>query len=249
MLSQKNKQICIFGDSHFACLKHAFDQGMVEAPGVDVEFWGNIGKRFRYLGWRNEQVEPLDAFTAERFAKTNVHGRTALNAGDFDMILFMGCRIDLYRIFPELLHRRRSAESWLSSGVEQRWIQDFLHRVEPYQFARRLAVQEKASIAVTPIPFDTQGFEESIPPDCQAARTATAEDRGAIWSIVARVMQMDGITLLPQPERTVVDGCCTDAAYAVKDYETRQDRTHKNPQFGALMLAQAVDWLREDPHV
>ncbi len=245
-MPSRPKRLCVFGDSHFACVKSAFDRGLTDSEGVDVEFWGNIGKQFRFLTWRNNRVEPMDDFTERRFAKTNVKGRTVLEAQDFDMILFQGCRIDLYRIFPELLHRRRTPSARLSSGVERRYVRDFLMRLPPYHFARNFAAQGAARIVLSPTSFDTDGPHATIPQKFTAADAATQEDRTAIWAVVADILQEDGIGLLPQPDDTVVNGYRTHTDFAVKDHEARGDVTHKNPEFGALVLNAAVALLRQN---
>jgi hypothetical protein len=239
-MPSQNKRVCVFGDSHFACTRAAMTIGAVDATDVTVEFWGNIGKRFRYLTWRNDQIEPLDNFTALRFAKTNVMGRQVLNTTDFDMVLFMGCRIDLHRLIPELLFRRRTAAYRLSAGVELRVIQDFLHRLPPYQFARNFAAQKKARIVVAPVSFNTDGFADNIPARFVAAMDATADDRQAVWNAICEVMKDDGLELVAQPEETIVNGCFTDPAFAVKNYQQRNDRTHKNAYYGALILNEAL---------
>jgi hypothetical protein len=235
---------CIFGDSHFACLKAAVKEDLVPHSDVEMEFWGNVGNRFRRLGWRNDQVEPLDDFTAHRFAKFNEKKRTVLSAKDFDMILFAGCRITLYKLFPELLHRRVTPELRLSEGVEYRVISDFLRNLGPYQFARNFAAQKQATIVVAPISFDTFGFAGTIPKHFSNATKAAAKDREAIWDIVEQVMYKDGVILLRQDESSVVSGCCTAEKYGSKDYQKRNDPTHKNSLYGAMVLNAALDLFR-----
>lgn len=243
-MSSRNKRICVFGDSHFACTKLGVDQGLVDTTGVEVEFWGNIGKQFRHLTWQNEQVEALDDFTAGRFAKTNSNGRRVLNAEGLDMIFFMGCRIDVCRLFPEALYRRQTPERRLSPGVEARWIGDFIRRQPPYQFARNFAAQDHAQILVAPVSFDTDGFDDAIPQEFDTARQAQTADRQALWQIVGSIMKQDGMALLPQPEETVTSGCFTHPQYAVEKHRERNDKTHKNSTYGALILNEALNRLR-----
>lgn len=239
-----SKRLCVFGDSHFICTRQAFEGGLVDATGGDIEFWGNAGAQFRHLAWRNDRIEPLDDYTAGRFAKTNRHGRRTLTAADFDMVLFMGCRVDLYRLFPELLHRRRTGDQRLSPGVERRWIHDFLHRLQPYHFARNSAASADSRVVLAPISFDTAGFDETIPPQFAEARNAQPQEREAVWHVVQEITRTDGIELLRQPDETVIDGCCTDPGYAVQNHLERNDRTHKNAQYGARILTTALDMLR-----
>ncbi|MEM9577388.1 MAG: hypothetical protein AAF999_10290 [Pseudomonadota bacterium] len=239
-----DKRVCVFGDSHFACAKLALDAGLVDTRGIDLEFWGNIGTRFRHLTWRNGQVEALDDFTASRFAMTNAKGRRSLCARDFDAIFFMGCRIDVCRLFPEALHRRRTPALHTSDGVLKRWFGDFMRRQPPYQFAQAFAAQQQAAILVAPVSFDTDGFEHTIPEAFQNARAAQRSDRQVLWNIVDTLMAEDQIALLPQPEETVVAGCCTHPRYAVAHHVDRKDKTHKNSAYGALILNEALDRLR-----
>lgn len=243
-MPSRKPRLCIFGDSHFACLKAAVSEGLVDYSDVEMEFWGNVGNRFRRLGWRNDQIEPLDDFTAHRFAKFNEKQRTVLSAKDFDMILFSGCRITLYALFPELLHRRLTPELRLSEGVERRVISDFLRNLGPYQFARNFAAQKKATIVVAPISFETFGFAETIPKHFENAEQAEAIDREAVWEIVDEIMQEDGIILLRQDECTVVSGCYTDEKFGSKDYLNRKDSTHKNALYGEMVLNATLDLVR-----
>lgn len=243
-MPSREPRLCIFGDSHFACLKAAVSEGLVDPSGVDMEFWGNVGNRFRRLGWRNDQVEPLDDFTAHRFAKFNEKQRTVLSAKDFDMILFSGCRITLYALFPELLHRRLTPEMRLSDGVERRVISDFLRKLGPYQFARNFAAQKKATIVIAPISFETFGFVEATPKHFANAEKAEAKDREAIWEIVDEIMQEDGIVLLRQNESTIVAGCYTDEKFGSKDYIKRKDSTHKNALYGEIILNATLELFR-----
>jgi hypothetical protein len=54
----------------------------------------------------------------------------------------------------------------------------------------------------------------------------------------------DGITLLRQPEETVVHGLFTGVDYAVDDHVRKQDFEHHNAAFGAAVLAQVMPIVR-----
>lgn len=244
-MPSQNPRLCIFGDSHMAAPKEALNQGLVDTSGIDIEFWGNIGRRFRFLTWKNERIEPLDTFTAHRFSKFNEKQRTVLAAEDFDMVLFSGCRLSLYKLFPELLHRRKAPQQWISAGVQRRIIADFLRGFPPYQFARNFAKQGKTAPVFAPISFETEGFGTTVPEKFSAANLANKKDRTAIWDVIDSVMAEDGVGLLRQDERTVVQGCRTKASYAVDNYIEKQDPTHKNAKYGALVLNATLSALRK----
>ncbi len=240
-----NPRLCVFGDSHMAAIKAAINENLVDTSGIDIEFWGNVGRRFRFLTWRNDRIEPLDTYTAHRFSKFNEKNRTVLSSEDFDMILFSGCRLALYKLFPELLHRYRTPSEWISSGVERQIIADFLRNFPPYQFACNFAKQGNAVPIFAPISFNTDGFESTIPAKYSAAKKATKANRTRIWRIVEDLMREDGVMLLPQDETTVVHGCQTKPIYAVENYLEIADATHKNAKYGALVLEETLNRLRK----
>ena len=134
-MADRLPRFCIFGDSHYACLKQAEMQGLVDVSGIDLEYWGHVGGRFRYLEARDGAIYPKDDFTAMRFAKFNAKGRTFLPAADFDVILVMGARVYIWRLFQRVL-ALLSAGPLVSEGLQRRiWVTDgggdpIDHRIE-----------------------------------------------------------------------------------------------------------------------
>ena len=57
-------RLAVFGDSHYACLRLAHGQGLVDLSALDVEYWGHVGKRFRALDFRDGAIHPTDPVTA-----------------------------------------------------------------------------------------------------------------------------------------------------------------------------------------
>lgn len=225
-------RLAIFGDSHYACLRQAHNQNLIDLSGVEVEYWGHVGKRFRFLSCHDGAIVPDDDYTARRFAKFNEKGRTFLPAADFDVVFFMACRIDLTRLFLSLLAARR-AGPFLTSGLQRRIAGDWLAGQRFYTYARALAETGTARIILSPVSFPTLGFAGLAAPD--AVRQAPADDRAAIWQMLAERAAGDGITLLPQPEETVTDGLFTRPDYAVADFAALNDHAHRNAAYGALI--------------
>jgi hypothetical protein len=238
-----NRRLCIFGDSHFACLRYALNARLVAHPGVDIEFWGTVGNRFRHLAYADGAIRPTDDFTARRFAAVNDRHRMELRPDDFDMVLFMGCRTRVNRLFMDALHRARHPGLFLSSGVTQRMMADHLHSLPAYGFAKGFAAQGRARIVYAPVSFQTAGFADGLLETCPDAVQGTAAERAALWGLIRAVMAGDGITLLAQDDATVVQGCFTDPAYAVRSADARQDSTHKNARYGAIVLTQVLHLL------
>ncbi len=230
-------RLAIFGDSHYACLRQAHNQKLIDPSAVEVEYWGHVGKRFRFLSCRDGAIVPEDDHTARRFAKFNDKGRTFLPAADFDVIFFMACRVDLRRLFLSLLAARRTGP-FLTSGLQRRMAGDGLADQRFYTYARALADTGTARIILSPVSFPTLGFAGLAPSD--AVRQAPAADRAALWQMLAERAAGDGITLLPQPEETVTDGLFTHPDYAVADFAALNDHAHRNPAYGALIYSRLL---------
>lgn len=239
-------RLAIFGDSHYACLRQAQNQKLIDLSGVDVEYWGHVGKRFRFLSCRDGAIVPDDDYTASRFAKFNEKGRTFLPAADFDLIFFMSCRVDVTALFQTLLAARRIGP-FLTSGLQERMARDCLRGQRFYIYARELAAAGGARILLAPVSFPTEGYAGLRPQPAPAVRAAHAEDRAAIWQMLAETARADGLTLLPQPEETVTEGLFTRAAYAIENHEALNDHAHKNAAYGALIYVRVLADLAAAP--
>jgi hypothetical protein len=235
-------RFCIFGDSHYACLKQAELQGLVDMSGLTVEHWGHVGSRFLHLEFRDGAIHPKDDFTARRFAKFNEKGRVFLPAADFDAILVMGARSYLLAPFQMLL-RARCHGPFVSDGLQRRILGDALRRQMGYRLAMGLAQTGTARVLMAPTSFPTEGHSlaTSLTPEMQA----TGPDaRAEIWAMAVAAAAEDGITLIPQPEETVVQGMLTHGDYAVDGYREKKDLAHRNAAYGALILDRALAIVR-----
>jgi hypothetical protein len=236
-------RLCIFGDSHYACLKQAEVQGLVDVSGVDLEYWGHVGGRFRYLEFRDGAVHPIDDFTARRFAKFNAKGRMFLPAADFDWVLVVGARVYVWRLFHQIL-RGMAEGPFLSSGLMRRILTDGLRAQAGYRLALGLAGTGTARVLLSPIAYytaDRDRFADVMTP----AMAALVPDQVPLfWDILDGLAAEDGITLLRQPEETVTAGMFTDEAYAVAGHVEKRDYEHHNAAYGALVLSQAVRLVR-----
>lgn len=238
-------RLCIFGDSHYACLKQAEAQGLAQLAGWEVEHWGHVGGRFLYLEARDGAIHPKDDFTARRFAQFNEKGRTFLPAADFDAIFVMGARTYVLGAFHMIL-RARYHGPFLSSGLKRRILGDYLRRQHGYRLACHLAETGTARILLSPTSFPTEGdgLEASLTPEMQAAEP---DVRAEAWALAAEAAAEDGITLIPQPDETVVKGMLTQAGFAVEDHQAKADFAHRNAAYGALVLARLRTALAQGP--
>ncbi len=235
-------RFCVFGDSHYACVRQAAAQGLVDGHGVELEYWGNIGGRFRYLEFRDGAIHPPDDAVASRFAKFNAKGRTILPAAEFDAILVMGARVYVWRALFRLLQMLCEGP-FVSEGLQRRFLADGVRGYQGYRLAAGLASTRTAQVLLAPVAYYTANPERIATITPQMARLM--EDRLPwFWDVLAEVTAEDGITLIRQPEETVVAGLFTDPAYAIADHVAKADYEHHNAQYGALILAQALDIAR-----
>ena len=239
-------RFCIFGDSHYACLKQAEVQGLVDVSGVDLEYWGHVGGRFRYLEFRDGAIRPVDDFTAMRFAKFNAKGRTTLPAADFDVILVMGARVYVWRMFLSLL-RALTEGPFVSRGLQRRLLADALRGQSGYRLAQGLAETGTAQVLLAPIAYYTGDAVRAATFFTPAIEALIPDRVPEFWSVLAETAAEDGIRLLRQPEETVVQGMFTDEAYAVAGHVAKKDYEHHNAAYGAVILSRVMDIVRTVP--
>lgn len=236
------QRLAIFGDSHYACVRMAHQQGLAALDGVDVEYWGHVGKRFRYLSYCDDAIVPTDDFTADRFAKFNELGRRSLPVADFDAVAFVGCRFYVTPLFFQLAQAQADGQ-FVSSGLRARLVRDLLANSSTYDYSRRFAATAKAQILFSPVSLPTtgltHGWEAMFP-----AATALASDTSAdLWDRLTRAMAEDGVHLIAQPTPTRDGGLWTRPDYAVDGHQTSGDAEHKNPAYGALVLHDVMGQL------
>lgn len=236
-------RLAVFGDSHYACVKRAVDQGLVDVSAIDLEFWGHVGKRFRYLTFQNGAITPTDELTEKRFAKFSTRNRPTLPISDFDWIFFMGCRIPAFGLFASLMQERRNG-SVLTSGLRRRVIEDRLRSAPPYGFAVRAAALRTARIAVAPTPFPTGiapfQFDEQFPD----VKDTTAEERAEIWSVMEEIMTEDGLTLIIPPDEMFSSGLYCHPDFVVESHPETGDLAHKNAHYGARIFDQVLTLVK-----
>lgn len=236
-------RLCVFGDSHYACVRQAEAQGLVDTRQVELEYWGNVGARFRYLEYRDGAIHPPDQALANRFAKFNAKGRTFLPAADFDAILVMGARVYVWRVVFRLL-QMLSEGPFVSEGLQQRVLADGIRGYQGYRLAAGLASTRTARVLLAPVAHYTANPERSalIAP---AIHRLMAERLPWCWDILTETAAADGITLIAQPQETVVDGMFTDPTFAIADHIARADYEHHNAAYGALILTRALDLVHD----
>lgn len=236
-MTERKPRLAIFGDSHYACLKQADVQGLVDLSALEVEYWGHVGGRFRHLEFRDGAIHPTDDFTAQRFAKFNEKGRLFLPAADFDVILVAGARTYLARIFLALV-RCHAHGPFVSRGLRSRILADHLHGQAGFHLGAALAATG-VTVLLSPVAFHTENAASLAQMTPEMAAIAP-DILPLLWEEVAQLTRDAGMTLLPQPDRSVSNWLWTSVDYAVTGYATKPDFEHHNAAYGALILNAAL---------
>jgi hypothetical protein len=243
-MSDNLSRLCVFGDSHYACLRQAQSQGLVDLSGIELEYWGHVGARFRRLEARDGAIYPTDDFTARRFAKLNKLNRMFLPAADFDAILVVGARIYVAQLFLSLMHAHCHGP-FVSDGLRRRMLKDRLRGQRGYPLAAGLAKSGTARILLSPVPFFTENHPTSRAQVTPEVAAIGRDVRDEYWEILRKTAEEDGIVLIQQPEVSVVRGIYTDVSYAVPDYAKKRDYEHHNAAYGALIFSEAIAKVRQ----
>ncbi len=236
-------RLCLIGDSHLASVRLAERQGLLDLSGYDVEYWGAFGPHFRGLVLRNGRMAVHGAKARAEFARINGNGRADIAPGEFDELVFYGCRVRCSDFFGQHLQRRLGDGGWQSRAVMAMSARGFLASSRAYRIGAIFARDHGARIAFVPGPLLTAGVQDYEQPGqfldlFPDSVRAGPEDRAWLRSELTVAAASDGVRLILQPEETIVDGVFTDAVYAVEAAVENQDPGHKSPAFAALMLSQ-----------
>lgn len=242
-MPSRNKSLCIFGDSHIGSVAKALDGGLVNLTGFDVEFWGATGPLFRQIDMVDGVIRATGAEAAKVVAQVNGKGRETISAGDFDSFLFYGARLRMADFMGPYLHRLRDPQAAVSAAVLRAAAKGFVNGCRAARMACALASAGKARVFFVPAPLLTADLVDHAAPGQVLAQyplagDATPADRDRIWCAVEDVLGASGVTLIRQPEATVVQGVLTARKYAVEGAEESGDIGHKSAEFAALMLVE-----------
>lgn len=224
------QKVILFGDSHLAALKSGLPQVKVPKD-IGLSFWGTPGNRFRRISWSEGAILPDDDKTAEAFARFSEEGLTRLDPAEFDAVVFVGVRIRPGVVVPDLLNHLAHPARHLTRDYMRLVLAEHYLKHTTYQIAREMAAAGKTRVLMAMVSLETHG-KAPQPRAYKVARGAAADDLGLIWQLTAEILAEDGITYVPQPLETVVEGYYTDARFGVEG----EDAVHKNADYGALML-------------
>ena len=225
-------KVMLFGDSHLAAVR----RGLAAIPparldGVELQFWGTPGNRFRHIDWQDGRIMPLDEATANAFARFNGQGLRTLDPVLYDAVVFVGARIRPGAVVPDLLNHIADPDRYLTRAYIKAVIAAQFRRLSTYRMAQAMAAAGKTRVLLNPISLSTHRAGAAPRPYAMARRASRA-DIALLWSAMAEVLAEDGIGAILQPQDSVVAGYLTDERYGLPP----GDDAHKNAEYGALIL-------------
>lgn len=247
MPSRDRVSICVYGDSHIACIKHALDESLVTAPEGGLEFWGASGPAFRGIHLKGGRLQPLTDEARAQVQMISETGRESLEPEDFDVFLFVGSRLRAQSYIVPMLWRLQDDAGFLSQAVRDAVLERWLTGCRSYRAARAFAATGKTRVFFSPASFLNDQVLDAKVVARSINQQATAAQRADLWDGVARRMDQDGVGLIAQPEETVTRGCLTRIEFASSRATELQDPVHKNGAFGALILKELFARLASDP--
>jgi len=163
-------------------------------------------------------------------------GKAFLDPKDFDAIVFMAARIKTEELFPPLLHLLQPTYGGVSKAVILHTCIDWLSGLRFYQDAKAMAASGNARIFLAPTPFVSEGSEDLFVNKYPNALKAEKKHRQEIWNGLAQVVAGDGITLISQPEETVINGCMTRKEFSGVTADGGINWAHRNARYAALLF-------------
>ncbi|WP_390912293.1 hypothetical protein [Pseudosulfitobacter sp. SM2401] len=239
-LHQEPKRVCFLGDSQMGSLRIALEENLTSLPtGVEVEYWGATGPAFRQIDWQDGAIhatgDALDMALA-----INGNERAFIAPDDFDTLVFYGARLRVAEFFGSYLDWIDENGQMPSAAVVKAGARLFLNNTRMFRIAGKAAIAG-CEVIYVPSPFYTDGirdlsvksrFFDAYP----GAEKATPEQRAMLWDALVSVAGDDGITLVPQPEDTVIRGSLTKNEFARENALEDDDAGHKCPAFAARWM-------------
>ena len=258
------QRICIFGNSHVAALRTAWQADPKRWPNLQVHCVGAHRGLLLDTEARQGWLRPTTPDAKSAFARLG--GGDGVRLADYDAIVVAGCLVSLaltvglYRHMqwlglnataqsPNLAQSPKALVS--SAAAAQTAAHSFANRLGP-QFIRHLRPHVQAPILLTAQPRVSADLLESRDPTVQGHKQVHLADDGPAITRLSEAAASQAVTdagghYLPQPADTVAHHIMTNSAYMrgalrlTADGSTAQpptDLRHANAVYGAKVLDQ-----------
>lgn len=234
-------KLAIFGDSNLGAVRRAFDEGLLELGGYDVEFWGAAGSEYRNIHYGKGALRAVTDEAEQTVLMVNGKGRKHLKTRDFDVFVFYGVRLRLAEFFGAYLDLMLDPDRAISEAALAHAATQFLQERRAVRMAQLMKADGAKEIVFVYAGFPCWGIVDQEEEGRILARypmivEAQPAHRARLWAALERAFEDLGLGFVGQPEETVVRGMFTDAVYAVEDATQKEDANHKSPRFAAKLL-------------
>jgi hypothetical protein len=256
-------RIAVFGNSHLAALKKAWDEeGESAHGGMTLTFFGSHRDELKLIRAAGDGLLTVDDEAVRKtLSMTSQLDTSEIRLAPFDCIFLYALvrRNWAVRIGAALLQYRKSV-GMVSSGLLQAMMMDQFRDSVLFHMLGVLRVAAKAPIIVAPQPYLSREAFGSEPWSKDAPGLDSQEWQFVVdlcksyEQLLRQEVSGRGALYLPQPEQTIVDRCFTrpdyshgsvrlsaglDIAHGSKDFD------HMNSAYGALVLRDLRSTVRE----
>lgn len=241
-MPSQSKRLVIFGDSNLATVRHALDEGALTFGRWEHEFWGAAGPEFRHIHFGKGALQAIKPAAEKMVLLVNGQGRKTLRAKDFDLFVFYGARLRLAEFFAPYLDLMMDDTRAVSDAVLCEAAEAFLQDRRSVRMAQKLKAAGAKRVTFAYAGFPVWGVidqteEGRILAEFPRAQAAGAAERDRLWRALDAGFATRGLTLLRQPDETVVHGMFTAPEFALPDAAEKEDASHKAPAYAAQVLA------------
>lgn len=261
-------KLCVIGNSHVGMLR-----GAMQRPGAEeiaLTFFAKAGNGIDRATIRGSVISAEDPDLAAAQERFGMPGE--IDVDGFDGVIFVAGAVSVFHAMKiPIRHQvfgwpsqRRMPNSLpvISKAAYVAALADQARAGVSYRFARALRAASTVPMFLVPQPYPNAKVLKSIEPrDLIFRRIHVAGDGPALTAGLARALdriagEIDGFSVLHQPEETIAEGFLTAPAFtrdAVRvDGNTPQhgaDLLHVGPAFGARVMERVHAVLGHSPHL
>ena len=246
------KRICIIGDSHVAALKNGWTTLAIEYPGVELTFFAAGSQHMEALAVGGNAVVATTPQLRKRLKITS-SGQTEIN-GSYDAYaicgLGMNCTVAA-QIHKILLAVQRGAEL-SQANRNDTLVKTIAESLQLTMSIRVLdMVRQITNAAAVLVPQPLRAEDDTPTPDDPSKSMRWIQ--APFQMVCERLAKERKASFLPQPVETISDTLlATKAKYAIAPSrlsanESKEDRSHMNGEYGAIVLRKALGVLAFAP--
>jgi len=241
-------RVCFIGDSHLACIKQAWDDGIAEQnPQIEATYFALPGKGMDYLTVQDGCLGSSEDKIARTLKFTS--GGLARIEPSYDAYVLHGMHLSIVSALelcrePEIRRRLRNPDFLASAEFRERLCSAIENSVG-IGVLRKLRMITQALAVIAPTPF----ADARLPAlRSKMVQFGAARPLAVAFNDIASLVCRDlGAVFVPQSAETLADdGLAAKAEYSLNpsrfhDAVAKEDPSHMNEQYGAITLTALLE--------